>query len=88
LPIGPFPQWADPRRIVSLDPWGHVATEVFAASIASGWDIRPTIAVTRARLNMPEICLAVRAGRLEPDGEVLTAAGDVRVTKIAIEPVW
>ena len=30
----------------------------------------------------------MRAGRLRPDGEVLTAAGDVRVTKIAIEPVW
>src|SRR5581483_7092672 len=21
--IGPFPQWSDPERIVSLDPWGH-----------------------------------------------------------------
>jgi GTP cyclohydrolase II len=37
---------------------------------------------------MPEIGLAMRMGRLEPDGEVLTGAGDVRVTKIAIEPVW
>jgi GTP cyclohydrolase II len=25
---------------------------------------------------------------LVPDGEVLTAGGDARVTKIAIEPVW
>ena len=88
VPIGPFPRWADPRRIVSLDPWGHLTSEVFAARIAAGCDIRPTIAVTRARLNMPEIDLALRAGRLEPDGEVLTEAGDVRVTKIAIEPVW
>ena len=30
----------------------------------------------------------MRAGRLAPDGTVLTAAGEVRVTKIAIEPVW
>jgi GTP cyclohydrolase II len=88
VPIGPFPRWADPGRIVSLDPWGHVAAEAFAASIALGWDIRPTIAITRAHLNMPEIGLAVRMGRLEPDGEVLTEAGDARVTKIAIEPVW
>src|SRR5690242_18949705 len=22
-PIGPFPQWGDPDRIVSLDPFGH-----------------------------------------------------------------
>ena len=88
VPIGPFPQWADPRRIVSLDPWGHLAAEAFAAPAALGWDIRPTIAVTRAHLNMPEIGLAMSLGRLQPDGAVLTAAGDVRVTKIAIEPVW
>ncbi|MBV9248111.1 MAG: hypothetical protein JO227_02535, partial [Acetobacteraceae bacterium] len=86
--IGPFPQWGDPARIVSLDPWGHMAPELFAAHIAAGVDIRPTMAVTRARINMPEIVQAVRAGRLQPDGAVLTDASDVRVTKIAIEPVW
>jgi GTP cyclohydrolase II len=37
---------------------------------------------------MPEISDALRAGRLQPDGTVLSATGDVRVTKIAIEPVW
>ncbi len=87
-PVGPFPQWGDPERIVSLDPWGHMTGEVFAGRIAAGCDIRPTIAVTRARINMPEIMQAVRAGRLTPDNTVLTATGDVRVTKIAIEPVW
>lgn len=87
VPIGPFPQWGDPGRIVSLDPWGHVTSEVFAERIAAGWDIRPTIAVTRARMNMPEVGLALRMGRLAADGTVLTEAGDVRVTKIAIEPV-
>ncbi len=87
-PIGPFPQWGDAERIVSLDPWGHMTGEVFADRIAAGCDIRPTIAVTRARINMPEIVQAVRAGRLTPDDTMLTGAGDVRVTKIAIEPVW
>ncbi len=86
--IGPFPQWADPERIVSLDPWGHMVAEAFPGRIAEGWDIRPTIAVTRARINMPEIVQAIGAGRLRPDGEVLTASGDARVTKVAIEPVW
>src|SRR3546814_10700640 len=28
--IGPFPQWADPEKIVSMDPWGHMTSEVFA----------------------------------------------------------
>ena len=86
--IGPYPQWGEPERIVSLDPWGHMTSEVFADRIAAGWDIRPTIAVTRARINMPEIAAAVRAGRLEPDGAVLTTPAECRVTKIAIEPVW
>src|ERR1700754_1347931 len=39
--IGPFPQWTDPRRIVSLDPWGHLVSENFNAEIAEGTDIRP-----------------------------------------------
>ena len=87
-PIGPYPQWADPGRIVSLDPFGHMVSEAFAAEIANGLDIRPTIAVTKAHLTVPEVRSAIDAGRLVPDGEVLTETGDARVTKIAIEPVW
>jgi GTP cyclohydrolase II len=87
-PIGPFAQWGDPRKIVSLDPFGHRTSEVFAPLLAEGWDIRPTIAVTKAHINMPELREAIEAGRLEPDGELLLANGDVRVTKMAIEPVW
>jgi GTP cyclohydrolase II len=86
--IGPFPAWSEPAKIVSLDPWGHVTSQVFAAEIAAGWDIRPTIAVTRAHINMPEIVHALAEGRLAADDAVLAANGDVRVTKIAIEPVW
>jgi GTP cyclohydrolase II len=87
-PIGPFPQWWEPGAIASLDPWGHLVTEVFADDLASGLDVRPTISVTRAHINMPEVVAAVSAGRLVPDGTVLTGSGDLRVTKIAIEPVW
>ena len=35
---------------------------------------------------MPEVVLAMRDGRLSADGTVLTPDGQVRVTKIAIEP--
>jgi GTP cyclohydrolase II len=87
-PIGPFPQWADPGKIVSLDPWGHMATEVFAEQLAAGRDIRPSIAVTRAHISPPELTEAMRAGRLVADGAVLTQRGDAKVTKIAIDPVW
>ncbi len=86
--IKPNPTWADPRAIVSLDPYGHLATEVFAGQLKDGVDIRPTIAITRAHIQMPEIADAIRAGRLTPDGEVLRDSGHIRATKIAIDPVW
>jgi GTP cyclohydrolase II len=86
--IGPHPEWADPHKIVSLDPWGHIPQVVFAREIAEGIDIRPSIAVTKARLNLPEIAAAMAAHRLAPDGAILKDNGDIAVTKIAIEPVW
>ena len=86
--IGPFPQWTDPQRIVSLDPWGHLAAENFATEIAEGIDIRPSIAITRARLDLPELKAAIEAGRLKHDGEVVHENGSVSVVKIAIDPVW
>jgi GTP cyclohydrolase II len=86
--IGPHPQWSEPGRIVSLDPWGHIVGEAFAEHIVAGKVVRPTIAVTRAHVNMPEIQDAMRAGRLKADGKVVSATGDVAVTKAAIDPVW
>jgi GTP cyclohydrolase II len=83
--IGPFPQWAEPNRIVSLDPWGHRVPEDFQQEIAEGLDIRPTIAVTRARLSIPEFD---SAGLVDADGEIVRANGDIAVTKAAIDPVW
>jgi GTP cyclohydrolase II len=86
--IGPFAQWSEAGRIVSLDPWGHVAAEEFLAEIRSGEDIRPTIAVTRARLDLVEMRDAIRAGRLKPDGRYILESGSLSVVKVAIDPVW
>jgi GTP cyclohydrolase II len=86
--IGPFPQWAEPGKIVSLDPFGHRAAEDFGGLIAEGIDIRPSIAITKARLNLPEILAAIGAHRVAPDGAILHRSGDIAVTKIAIDPVW
>lgn len=86
--IGPFPSWGDPDRIVSLDPFGHIENVVFKNYLDQGIDIRPSIAVTKARINIPEIKQAIAAGRLVPDGAWLTDKGEVQVTKAAIEPVW
>jgi GTP cyclohydrolase II len=86
--IGPFQQWADPQRIVSLDPWGHLVAESFKAEISEEIDIRPTIAITRARLDLHEMQDALAAGRLANDGDVVHANGSVSVVKVAIDPVW
>ncbi|MBS0589174.1 MAG: GTP cyclohydrolase II [Proteobacteria bacterium] len=91
--IGPHAPWwgknADGAdKIVSLDPWGHMVATAFAEEIAAGVDIRPTIAVTRAHINMPELKDAIVAGRLKADGHILAANGDVKVTKAAVDPVW
>lgn len=86
--IGPFPSWQDPDKIVSIDPWGAVVADAYADLLAEGYDIRPSIAITRAHIQMPELQDAIREGRLTPDGAVLKENGDVVVTKAAIEPVW
>ena len=63
-------------------------SDAYAEQLAAGWDIRPTIAVTRARIRVPELADAIKAGRLKTDGEILMAGGEIRVVKAAIEPVW
>jgi GTP cyclohydrolase II len=82
------PQWSDPAKIVSLDPWGHLVGEVFADRIRAGIDARPTIAVTTARIMLPELRPLLANRILEPDDNVLLADGEIRVTKAAIDPVW
>jgi GTP cyclohydrolase II len=86
--IGPHPQWSEPGRIVSMDPWGAAVADVFKNELAAGYDIRPTIAVTKAHVILPEVIEALQSGRLKADGKYLTAGGAAMVTKAAIEPVW
>jgi GTP cyclohydrolase II len=86
--IGPHAQWFDPDRIVSLDPWGAIVADVYKTFLADGYDIRPTIAVTKAHIDLPEVRHAVAAGRLAVDGKFLLPNGSAVVTKAAIEPVW
>ncbi|WP_374694534.1 GTP cyclohydrolase II [Hydrogenophaga pseudoflava] len=86
--VGPYPQWAEPGKIVSLDPWGAEVADVYAQELAAGYDIRPTIAITKAHVLLPEVIDALQKGRLKPDGQLLTAGGAAVVTKVAVEPVW
>ncbi len=86
--IGPFPSWYDSTKLVSLDPWGLDPKVNFKSLFDEGYDIRPSIAVTQAHLQILEISEAIKLGRLKPDGKVVLENGDVKVTKVAIEPVW
>lgn len=86
--IGPFAQWAEGKRIVSLDPFGHRVADDFKSEIAEGVDIRPSIAITKARLDLIEMQDALRAGRIKADGDLVRENGSVGVTKIAVDPVW
>ncbi|MCY7407625.1 MAG: GTP cyclohydrolase II [Alkalinema sp. CAN_BIN05] len=88
ITIAPNEAWFDPTKIVSLDPWGAIVIEMFAPLIQKGYQIRPTIAITQAHLNLPEIQNAISKGTLTIDGEILKSNGSIKVTKIAIDPVW
>lgn len=63
--IGPFITWFDPKKIVSMDPWGHQQPFLFKDIIKQeGIEIRPTIAITKAHMKIPELEASVKAGRL------------------------
>ncbi|KAK3325633.1 GTP cyclohydrolase N terminal-domain-containing protein [Apodospora peruviana] len=90
--IGPFPQWGDKKKIVAMDPWGHQVPWIFKDVMEKEngmLDLRPTIAITKAHMKLPELEESVRSGRLVPDGKVcLNSMGELAVTKVAVEPVW
>ncbi|EJK71165.1 hypothetical protein THAOC_07418 [Thalassiosira oceanica] len=86
--IGPHSSWYDPKKIASIDPFGHLTTDVYSSYLNKGFDIRPTIAITKAHIDLPETREAVQSGRLKPDGKVLLPSGQSIVSKAAIEPVW
>lgn len=82
------PSWGTPGAIVSLDPWGAGIQRFFSSSLDDGYNIQPTIAVTQAHLQLPEITEAIEEGRLQVDDKYVRARGDIAVTKVAIDPVW
>lgn len=88
--IGPFETWGDKKKIVAMDPFGHLAPWLYSDLMKSqDVDIRPTIAVTRAHMKIPELEQSVQAGRLKPDGKIcISESGELNVTKFAVEPVW
>ena len=86
--IGPHPSWGEPDKIISLDPFGTLDNNLFADLRAEGYAIRPSIAITKAHINIPELQEAVNQGRVKVDGKILKPGGELVATKAAIEPVW
>lgn len=80
--------WSIPGKIVSLDPFGAKVNSAFKEELGKGYNIQPTIAITQAHLHIPEISQAIEAGRLKVDGDIVKEDKSIKVTKIAIEPVW
>ena len=87
--VGPFPQWSG-KKIVSMDPHGHLAPWLHREYIDNeNVEIRPTIAITKAHMRLPELEASVREGRLKVDGKVvMNEFGELAVTKFAVEPCW
>ncbi|KAI9506288.1 Uracil-regulated protein 1 [Coemansia spiralis] len=86
--FGPFDAWCDPEKIVSMDPWGHAVVEHFDKYVEEGTDVRPTIAITKAHIKLAEIDDAISKGILSCDGDIITKNGELKVVKVAAEPVW
>lgn len=100
FPIDPNSSWFDANKIVSLDPWGHLAQTEFSSYNKRELDVRPTISLTKAHIKMSELDAAYAAGTILPDGKIVhsslpreafpgvDAGVEVAVHKAAVEPVW
>lgn len=86
--VSPQEAWFEPGKIISLDPWGANIVDAFGDYLERGYNIQPSIAITQAYLKLPEIHEAFREGRLKADKHFVNEHGDIKVTKVAIDPVW
>ena len=73
-----------------MDPLGHLVPWLYSDMVRhERIQVRPTIAITKAHMRLPELEQSVKAGRLIPDGKIcINQQGELAVTKFAVEPVW
>ncbi|KAF8823975.1 hypothetical protein HHX47_DHR9000012 [Lentinula edodes] len=78
------PAWHDAKKIVSMDPWGHLVPQVFekegreGGKGGEGLDIRPSISVTKAHIKLKEIDEAVKRGEIVIDGKIVLGSEPLR----------
>ncbi|QLG73900.1 hypothetical protein HG535_0F04120 [Zygotorulaspora mrakii] len=82
--------WYNKEDIIAMDPFGHLTPVLYdEVSKSENVEVRPTIAITKAHMQLFELKDAVEQGRLKVDGKVvINKNGDLNVSKIAVEPVW
>ncbi|OAR01558.1 hypothetical protein LLEC1_05711 [Akanthomyces lecanii] len=84
--IGPFSQWGERKKIVAMDPWGHLTPWQYKDIMEKeNIDLRPTIAITKAHMKassdvLPELEDSVRAGRLYVRARLSNNASSDRVS--------
>lgn len=73
-----------------MDPFGHLTSIFYKSEIEDqDLDIRPTIAITRAHMIVPELQEDLKTGGITVDGKVIVnESGELNVHKAAVEPVW
>jgi len=72
-----------------MDPFGHLTSEYYKSEIENGLDIRPTIAITRAHMIVPEFQDEIKNGTMHVDGRIfVNESGELNVHKAAVDPVW
>ncbi|KAF5357474.1 hypothetical protein D9758_012505 [Tetrapyrgos nigripes] len=82
--IPPNESWWTPGKIISFDPWGHLAPQIFANQLRTkeeggeGLDVRPSIAVTRAHIKLSELDETVRRGGIDVDGKIVMKSRPVK----------
>ena len=74
------------RELDGAELGGAVVADVYNAYLGDGYDIRPTIAVTKAHIHLPEIRDAIAAGRLAAHGRIPLTHGSALVAQAAIAP--
>ena len=87
-PIGPYPQWGDPDKIVSIDPWGAIGRRRVRRLHRAGLRHPPDDRGDQGAHRPARDQQAIAFQRLKPDGRILLDDGSAVVTKAAIEPVW
>ena len=72
------------RRKSDVDPFGHDIVDSFGEYLKAGFDIRPTIAVTRAHRRSGDQVRVTKTRSVEDSAQ----DGQANITKAAVEPVW